>query len=92
MPAAASFHKIQDFFLFQQQVCGDLLLDYVSWWWICLNWYLRPPSRATVLHLRLPTDQRCSTAPWAAGMEVNWRKTEGTSLDMNKKSGLQNTS
>lgn len=23
------------------------------------------PSRATVLHLRLTTDQRCSTAPWA---------------------------
>lgn len=23
------------------------------------------PSRATVLHLRLPIDQRCSTAPWA---------------------------
>lgn len=26
-----------------------------------------PVSRATVLHLRLPTDQRCSTAPWATG-------------------------
>lgn len=25
------------------------------------------PSRATVLHLRLPTDQRCSTAPQAGG-------------------------
>lgn len=32
---------------------------------LLLDFY--PPSRATVLHLRLPTDQRCSTAPWATG-------------------------
>lgn len=28
-----------------------------------------PLSRATVLHLRLSADQRCSTAPWATGSD-----------------------
>lgn len=60
---------------------GDLLQigDAVTWLWICSDSNFCPPSRATVLHLRLPNDQRCSTAPWAAGMvqEVNWRKTQG---------------
>lgn len=35
------------------------------------------PSRATVLHLRLPTDQRCSTAPQAGRQDATPLCTRG---------------